>query len=53
MKLNSEAAEYYKRASSIRIRMDDCGSEQESADYFNLGTISESLGKYGDAIIKQ
>ena len=47
---NDEAAEYYKKASSIRIRMEDCGRQQEADDYISLGTISHSLGKYGDAI---
>ena len=47
---NDEAAEYYKKASAIRMRMEDCGRQQEADDYLSLGTISHSLGKYGDAI---
>ena len=47
---NDKAAEYYKKASAIRITMKDCGRKQEAEDYIRLGTISHSLGKYGDEI---
>ena len=45
-----EAAEYNKKAVAIRIRMEDCGREHEAEDYINLGDISHSLRKQGDAI---
>ena len=47
---SEEAAEYYKKASAIRIRMEDFGRQHEEDEYVCLGTISDSLGKYGDAI---
>ena len=30
---NDEAAIYYKKASSIKIRIEDCGREHEARDY--------------------
>ena len=47
---NDEAAEYFTKASAIKIRMKDWGRGHEACDYFRLGTMSYSRGKYGDAI---